>query len=310
MIKLLNKDKRSVNRELSTSSLAKELEMSSQAMFQHLVEVGLIVRSENGWDLTPVGKSKGGLYKHSDKFGRYIVWPESILAELKDSHDDVSHDLITATAIGNNFEMSPIRINSIMSELGWIKKDAIKGGWNLTELGKRWGGLQSIYKTSGVPYVRWPQTIIRNSILITSIREASGDTSNIIQDQSQNTEVSDLTEFRDKFRPELRAQDGHCVRSKAELIIDNWLYVSKIVHAYERKLPIEEVIYCDFYIPTGKVYIEYWGLEDDKYRARKAKKLEIYKKYNLNLIELFDKEISNLEDKLPAKLLEFGVPIE
>jgi predicted nuclease of restriction endonuclease-like RecB superfamily len=172
------------------------------------------------------------------------------------------------------------------------------------------GGLQSIYKTSGVPYVRWPETIIKNSILITSIREARGDTSNIIQDKSQNTEVSDLTEFRDKFRPELRAQDGHCVRSKAELIIDNWLYVAKIVHAYERKLPIEEVIYCDFYIPTGKVYIEYWGSEDDKYRARKATKLEIYKKYNLNLIELFDKEISNLEDKLPAKLLQFGIAIE
>jgi predicted nuclease of restriction endonuclease-like RecB superfamily len=196
-----------------------------------------------------------------------------------------------------------------MSELGWIKKDPIKG-WHLTELGKRLGGLQSIYKTSGVPYVRWPQTILKNSILITSTRQASGDTSNIIQDQSQNTEVSDLTEFRDKFRPELRATDGHYVRSKAELIIDNWLYFAKIVHAYERKLPIEEEIYCDFYIPTGKVYIEYWGSEEAKYLARKAKKLEIYKKYNLNLIQLFEKEISNLEDKLPAKLLGFGIPIE
>jgi len=228
---------------------------------------------------------------------------------LKDSHDDVSHDLMTATAIGNNFKMSPISINSIMSELGWIKKDPIKG-WHLTELGKRLGGLQSIYKTSGVPYVRWPQTILKNSILITSTRQASGDTSNIIQDQSQNTEVSDLTEFRDKFRPELRATDGHYVRSKAELIIDNWLYFAKIVHAYERKLPIEEEIYCDFYIPTGKVYIEYWGSEEAKYLDRKAKKLEIYKKYNLNLIQLFEKEISNLEDKLPAKLLGFGITIE
>lgn len=302
-------DKRSVNRDLSTSNLAKELKMSSQATFQHLVEVGLIVRSENGWDLTPVGKSKGGLYKHSDKFGRYIVWPESIVAELKESHDDVSRVLMTATAIGNNFEMSPAMINSIISELGWIKKDAIKG-WHVTELGKRLGGVQSTHKTSGVPYVRWPETIIRNSILINSIDQARGDTSNIIQDRSQNTELSDLIEFRDKFRPELRATDGHYVRSKAELIIDNWLYFAKIVHAYERKLPIEEEIYCDFYIPTGKVYIEYWGSEDDKYLARKAKKLEIYKKYNFNLIELYEKEISNLEDKLPAKLLQFGIPVE
>ena len=100
------------------------------------------------------------------------------------------------------------------------------------------------------------------------------------------------------------------MRSKSEIIIDNWLYVSKIVHAYERKLPIEEELYCDFYLPTGKVYIEYWGLDEDKYLSRKEKKLEIYKKYNLNLIQLVEKDISNLEDVLPAKLLEFGIPVE
>ena len=48
--------------------------------------------------------------------------------------------------------------------------------------------------------------------------------------------------------------------SKAEMLIDNWLYMAEIVHAYERKLPIEEDVYCDFYIPKGKVYIEYWGM--------------------------------------------------
>jgi len=131
----------------------------------------------------------------------------------------------------------------------------------------------------------------------------------VSQDQPQNTEA-DAVEFRDKFRPEHRAQDGHYVRSKSELIIDNWLYVSKIVHAYERKLPIEEELYCDFYIPTGKVYIEYWGLQEDKYLTRKEKKLEIYKKYNLNLIQLVEKDVLNLEDTLPAKLLEFGIAIE
>ena len=36
------------------------------------------------------------------------------------------------------------------------------------------------------------------------------------------------------------------VRSKAEQIIDNWLYHKGIVHAYERRVPIEEEVYCDF----------------------------------------------------------------
>ncbi len=301
-------DKNTTSKELSTSTLAKELKMSSKAMFQHLLEVGLITRNEKSWDLTPAGKSKGGFYKHSEKFGRYIIWSESIFAELDDSREDTRHNLLTATNIGETFESPATRINSILSELGWIKKDIVKG-WQITELGKRLGGIQFKYRTTGVPYVRWPEDIIRNKILITSIREARGDVSTVSQDQPQNT-GADTVEFRDKFRPEHRAQDGHCVRSKSELIIDNWLYVYKIVHAYERKLPIEEEMYCDFYIPTGKVYIEYWGLQEDKYLTRKEKKLEIYKKYKLNLIELVEKDVFNLEDTLPAKLLEFGITIE
>jgi len=295
------------HKELSITALAKELNMSTQAMFQHLVEAGLILRTGNSWQLTPAGKSKGGLYKDTDKFGRYIVWPQSIIGELDGSQEDTGHDLITATAIGKSFDLPANRINSILSELGWIKKDAVKG-WQLTELGKRFGGIQSKYHTLGVPYVRWPETIVRNPILITNIRESKGDISVTIQDQKPAG--SEGIEFRDKFRPEHRTQDGHYVRSKSEIIIDNWLYVSKIVHSYERKLPIEEELYCDFYLPTGKVYIEYWGLEEDKYLSRKEKKLEIYKKYNLNLIQLVEKDISNLEDVLPAKLLEFDIPVE
>tara|TARA_R110000787_G_scaffold55239_2_gene127641 strand:- start:5078 stop:5230 length:153 start_codon:yes stop_codon:yes gene_type:complete len=36
------------------------------------------------------------------------------------------------------------------------------------------------------------------------------------------------------------------------MLIDNWLYMAETVHAYERKLPIEEDVYCDFYIPTRR----------------------------------------------------------
>lgn len=296
-------------KKLSTTNLAKELKISLHDMFQKLVESGLIARTNSGWDLTPMGKSKGGVYKNSEKFGRYIVWPASITVELDKNREDENPGLVTATSIGKKFNMSANRINSILSELGWIKKDAIKG-WHITELGKRLGGAQSKYTTSGVSFARWPETIINNEILVTSIRQASGDVSQVKEEESHNAKKSEPTEFRDKFRPEHRATDGHYVRSKAELIIDNWLYFSKIVHAYERKLPIEEDIYCDFYIPTGKVYIEYWGLDEEKYLARKKRKLEIYSKYNLNLIQLFEKDVSNLEDTLPAKLLEFGIPVE
>jgi len=300
-------DKKTTDKELSITALAKEMNMSTQAMFQHLLDIGLILRSGNSWQLTSAGKSKGGLYKESTKFGRYIVWPESIFGELDGSKEETRHDLVTATAIGKIFDLPANRINSILSELGWIRKDPVKG-WQLTDLGKRFGGVQSKYRTTGIPYVHWPEAITRNSILVANIKESKGDTPTEVQDQKPAG--SEIIEFREKFRPEHRTQDGHYVRSKSEIIIDNWLYVSKIVHAYERKLPIEEELYCDFYLPTGKVYIEYWGLDEVKYLSRKEKKLEIYKKYNLNLIQLVEKDISNLEDVLPAKLLEFGIPVE
>ena len=83
-----------------------------------------------------------------------------------------------------------------------------------------------------------------------------------------------------------------------------------VVHAYERRLPIEEEMYCDFYVPAGKVYIEYWGYNNDPdYATRKKVKQELYKKYELNLIELSDEHIRNLDDYLPKMLLKFGVVV-
>jgi hypothetical protein len=100
------------------------------------------------------------------------------------------------------------------------------------------------------------------------------------------------------------------VRSKAEMLIDNWLYTASIVHAYERQLPIAEEAYCDFYLPTGNVYIEYWGLERDAaYAARRAAKQALYRQYQFNLIELVDEHIRNLDDVLPRQLLKYGISV-
>jgi len=127
------------------------------------------------------------------------------------------------------------------------------------------------------------------------------------QKVSDDYKISDIEaeekNFRSKFRATYRTDDGHMVRSKAEQIIDNWLYHNKIVHAYERRVPIKEELYCDFFIPIGKkLWIEYWGLEEKKYLKRKELKKKLYKKYDKNLIDLTDKDIENLDDILPLKL--------
>jgi hypothetical protein len=53
--------------------------------------------------------------------------------------------------------------------------------------------------------------------------------------------------------------ERHLVGSRAEMLIDNWLSMQQIAHACERKLPVEADVYCDFYIPSGKVYIRIVG---------------------------------------------------
>jgi len=94
-------------------------------------------------------------------------------------------------------------------------------------------------------------------------------------------------------------------------MIDDWLYISGLVHAYERKLPVEEDVYSDFYLPQGNVYIEFWGLENEAaYLKRKEVKKSIYAKYGYNLIELTDSDIMNLDDALPRILLKFGISTE
>ena len=293
--------------ELSTSALAKALGIDAQVLFKQLEEMHLITRKANNWELTSDGKSRGGIYRQGDNF-RYIVWPQGLKLALDSSQSDTSKLLLTATAIGKHFEISATRTNFILSELGWIKK-GLKG-WLATEPGKRLGGVQSEDKNSGVPYVRWPKSIIGNRALVNSMQDAKGNIPDTSQDQTRQTNKDDI-EFREKFPAKLRATDGHLVRSKAELLIDNWLYMSEVTHAYERKLPIEEDVYSDFYLPTGKVYIEYWGLDDDsKYSFRQREKLKIYKKHGLQVIELTEKEVQNLDDTLPRLLLKHGIKTE
>lgn len=287
---------------LSTSALSKKENISSKELFNLLEKAQWIQKSNDSWELTDLGISQGGCYQESKRFGQYIVWPENLSSLTAQSQETKSpqDSQLTSKTIGQHFQISANKTNQILSELGWIKK-ALKG-WQATAQGLKLKAIQSEDYRSGIPYVRWPQTILDNKSLKETIEQLKGN----------NKEPSSLEEtkkeFRDKFKATHRTTDGHMVRSKAEMLIDNWLYMAEIVHAYERKLPIEEDVYSDFYIPAGKVYIEYWGLEEQpKYLERKQKKIEIYKKYGFNLIELKDHEVQNLDDHLPKLLLKFGV---
>lgn len=279
---------------ISTTALAKNFGIVPKELFAHLLDQELIINEGGSWVLTKKGKENGGEYKESKQYEKYIVWPENI--NINGSADNSAKNntgkLITAIAIGKHFELSANKINFILSEIGWLEK-SLKG-WVVTVQGKKQSGVQAEDSRTGVPYVRWPESILESNTLLETISHIKGTAnSKAIDKESTEHKVG----FREKFEAKHRSADGHFVRSKAE-----------IVHAYERKLPIEEDVYCDFYIPAGKVYIEYWGYENDqKYLARKKQKIEIYRKYGFNLIELNDKEVQNLDDILPKMLLKYGV---
>ncbi len=290
---------------LSTTNLAQSLSTDTREMFQRLQALNLIQRKDNTWCLTPEGLKKGGVYT-TNVYGRYIVWPPSIIDYLDDEDTNSNQNLINATKIGNEFKLSRNRINSILYELGFIKRGPVKG-WIVTDIGKKFGGVQEKHKTSGAPFVRWNRSILSEPILVKTISEAKGESTVEFQPESQTSNAE--TNFRNKSNAQIRTIDGHIVRSKAEAIIDNWLYQFRIAHAYERKLPIAEA-YCDFYLPDGNVYIEYWGLDNDSYKVRRERKVEIYKQNNYNLIELYDDDIYHLDDALPRKFLEFDIRID
>jgi len=81
-----------------------------------------------------------------------------------------------------------------------------------------------------------------------------------------------------------------------------------VVHAYERPLPISKEVMSDFYLPSGKVYIQFWGtdsgpIEEDKRSATK----KVYQEHGFSLIELNPEDIPNLDSVLPSLLHQYGI---
>lgn len=107
--------------------------------------------------------------------------------------------------------------------------------------------------------------------------------------------------------PKLTTKDKHQVRSRGELIIDNYLYDNNIRHLYEITLILNnKPVNPDFYLPDFDVYIEYWGYDEnsqdremaDAYEQRKQEKIELYKQNNIKLIEIENKDFEDIYTKL------------
>jgi len=253
--------------------------------------------------------------KEVTKEGHYMCWTcfkkeQNGSSPKQESTSTSSDDMLSATKIGKEFDVSGQKLNLLLNELGWTYKPRHGKGWAATKQGKRQGAVARKVSTSGVPYLLWPSKIVRSKVLRRAISDFKGEPLLNSPTTASSDTPSDYEDFRKKYPANYRCMDGHYVRSRAEAMVDNWLYTNGIAHAYERKLPIEEDVYSDFYIKSGNVYIEFWGMEsDEKYAKRKAIKQQIYSANEFNLIELNDDDLNHIDDILPRKLLAFGITV-
>jgi hypothetical protein len=295
--------------KLSTSKLALKLNVKAKELFQFLQDSELIINEKNTWHLTQKWKENGGVIIKNFKYWDYIAW-ESDFNPYEKFKVSIIH-YVTSTELAEFFSTSSRKINIIISEL-WFTQKNIKG-WILTEMWKMLWWKEISLKSWQI-FVKWPESMKENKLLLQEFQKNKTETLDIEMHEVSQKTHDIIDEFRNKFPAKYRTKDWHNVRSRGEVIIDNTLYEYGLVHAYERKLPIDENVYSDFYLPArlgaSAVYIEYWGMEDGKYNERKKLKREIYKKYNLNLIELENHHIDNLDDYLPKLLLDFGIRVD
>ena len=97
--------------------------------------------------------------------------------------------------------------------------------------------------------------------------------------------------FKKSYQPEtpssFKCLDGHIVRSKGELIIDNFLHNNNIQHEYEKTIKVRgKPIRSDWYLPKIDIYIEYWGYFGKEYMKRKEEKIKLYKQGKLTLLSI------------------------
>jgi hypothetical protein len=296
-------DQRGEGGLLSTSALAKKLHLPIQQLFATLRDYGWIERSGDHWLLTPKGEFEGGAYQNSKRFGRYVVWPETLathplLAAIE------SRQRITARGMRRYYpQLHPQTINRALAELGLQEHTLL--GWELTELGRRFGGQQEESEDSGALYVSWPHEIIDEAVVHRELGRFSEHGAPRVDDSAE----PDLFASSGRVAVEGYAGiDGHVLHSPLQMHVCNWLYLAQLTHAHARSLPVDEPLCADFYLPAGRIYIDCWEADVPAGElSGRLRKRDIYEQLGLRSIEINARDESRLDEVLGRRLLEFGL---
>ncbi len=318
---------------LSTSALAKRLKLPIQQLFVTLRDYGWIDRRGNSWALTAKGELHGGGYRDSQRFGRYIVWPESLL----------EHPLITA--IESNQRISPNgmrryyghlsarQINRTLTELG-LQKATVRG-LEVTPLGERFGARQERDEEHALWVVSWPHEIVDNPVIHRELNRLVGDGLAVQEPEEPQADgvaaptpdapPDDGDPMGDLFSeaaaapegaatanaspsPQRFALDGHGVDSLLQLRVCDWLYEAGLAHARNRRLPVTENLSADFYVPAVGLYIECWERDvPTDVLTRRLRVREICREMELPYQEVAATDVERVDEMLTRRLAELGV---
>lgn len=288
---------------LSTTALAKKLELPVQQLFATLKDYGWIRRAGDSWALTPKGEFEGGTYRKSQRYGSYIVWPEHL-----DQHPLLSaiesNQRITASSMCRYYPRLHARhINRVLAELGLQQHTVL--GWELTDRGRALGGQQEESRSSGAYYVTWPHELVDDPVVH---RELSYQVDDLPAPVEEGAEP-DLFAASEST-PRLQGIDGHQLATTLQTRVCDWLYLAQLAHAYRRALPVEAALHADFYVPNGNVYIDCWEAEVPASElSGKLAKREVYRELQLRSIEVNEADIDRLDEVLGRALLGFGIRV-
>lgn len=289
---------------LSTSALARRLELPVQQLFVTLRDYEWIRREGEQWLLTAKGEFMGGRYQNSRRFGRYIVWPARVaehplLAAIESSQR------ITASQMRRYYpQLQPRQINRALAELGLQVHTLL--GWELTAFGKRLGGQQAESESSGAFYVSWPHELVDHPVIH---RELSRLAPPARQRPAVRTGEEDLfTDLPEETAAQRCTLDGHQLDSALQRQVCDWLYLAQLAHATGRALPVEENLVADFYLPQGSVYIDCW--DEHASPARMAARLRnqaVCEELGLPYLSIRAADAERLDEVLLRALLDFGI---
>ncbi len=289
--------------KLSTSALARFLELPVPQLFAVLKDYGWIRKVEDGWVLTAKGEFEGGEYVHSQRYGRYIVWPEQLrehplLLGLE------SNRRLSCAQLARQFELDVRQVQRVLAERGLLRRGG--RGWQLTVAGEHAGGLEFDSEHNGLVHSLWPEDLLQQvpglEVLFHKLQR--------LQQVAQTGAAEPQDDLFGADAAPYVGLDGHTHASCGELLICNWLYLAGIPHACGRDVPGLPGQRADFFLPRDAVSIEYLGDEGDaRSLSATLERLEHYRRSQWPCLEVRPEHLPGLGNYLEVRLQRLGVEV-